>query len=166
MNDALLDPFRHNAWANREQLGFCGALEGEQLGETTVGAYGSIHGTLDHILDAEEWYLSLLEGVPPTWSEPDDPPPPITELLTRADEVAARFERLLSAPYDPDRLVEFDEDDGGRYGIRAGVLITQVLNHGTEHRDQVNAILTSLGVKAPELDGWAYGAAAGRAGAV
>ncbi|NLF14530.1 MAG: hypothetical protein GX597_22300 [Anaerolineaceae bacterium] len=37
--------------------------------------------------------------------------------------------------------------------------MVQVINHATEHREQINSILCSLGVTPPGLDGWSYGEA-------
>ncbi len=36
------------------------------------------------------------------------------------------------------------------------ILLTQVINHATEHRAQIMAILTQLGIEPPELDAWTY----------
>jgi uncharacterized damage-inducible protein DinB len=44
----------------------------------------------------------------------------------------------------------------GKYAIPISVFLAQAINHATEHRDQVNTVLTSKGVQAPALDVWAY----------
>ena len=36
------------------------------------------------------------------------------------------------------------------------ILLTQVINHATEHREQVKTILTGLGIEPPDLQGWSY----------
>jgi uncharacterized damage-inducible protein DinB len=36
--------------------------------------------------------------------------------------------------------------------VALGVILTQVLDHGTDHRSQVSTILTSIGVAPPRLD--------------
>jgi uncharacterized damage-inducible protein DinB len=43
------------------------------------------------------------------------------------------------------------------YLVEPWVVLVQVINHATEHREQVNSMLSALGVTPPELDGWAYG---------
>ncbi len=35
-------------------------------------------------------------------------------------------------------------------------LMTQAINHSTEHRAQVSAIITALGLEPPDMSGWAY----------
>lgn len=35
----------------------------------------------------------------------------------------------------------------------------QVINHATEHREQIKSMLSALGVTPPDIDGWDYGEA-------
>ena len=80
-----------------------------------------------------------------------------------ARECAAFWAAFLARPSDPDRRVLVpDPRDGQVHDVALGVILTQVLDHGTDHRSQISTILTSIGVTPPRLDGWAYGRAAGR----
>lgn len=160
MNENLLDPFRHNAWATKELLRICRGLDEQQLQATVPGTYGTILPTLHHIVASEDYYRMLLTGEPRKWRSGDEPSS-LEELERRADEMAAFWEELLAQPFDPERIVT-EEDEEGRYEIRAGMVIAQVLNHGTDHRTQVLTILTTLGVEHTDLDGWDYGEATGR----
>jgi uncharacterized damage-inducible protein DinB len=36
------------------------------------------------------------------------------------------------------------------------ILLTQAINHATEHRAQVMAIMTEIGIQPPDLQSWAY----------
>jgi uncharacterized damage-inducible protein DinB len=164
VNELLRDAFDHDVWANRELLAYCRRLSDEELAATAVGAYGSVHATLDHILDAEAWYAWLIGFTDLMWwDEPDDPLPDLDEQERRCRALAETWWRFLEEPIDPDRVIGFADDDG-TYDVTLGVLIAQLLNHGNEHRDQVNVILTSLGRETPNLDGWSYGEATGRGG--
>jgi uncharacterized damage-inducible protein DinB len=160
VNEALLEPFRHNAWATRELIGICRTLPPEHLEATAPGTYGGVHRTLHHIVAAEDYYRSLLTGLERRWRS-IDPAPPLDELARRAEELGAFWDRLLAEPFDPERVL-VDEDAKGRQEIRAGVLLAQALTHGTDHRTQVLTILTMLGVEHPGLDAWDYGRATGR----
>jgi len=42
------------------------------------------------------------------------------------------------------------------YLVESWVLMVQIINHATEHREQISSMLTALGVTHPDLDGWAY----------
>ena len=43
------------------------------------------------------------------------------------------------------------------YFVEPWVVMVQVINHATEHREQISSMLTALGMTPPDLDGWAYG---------
>jgi len=45
------------------------------------------------------------------------------------------------------------------YFVEPWVLMVQVINHATEHREQISSMLSALGVTPPDLDGWSYGEA-------
>ena len=42
-----------------------------------------------------------------------------------------------------------------------GVILTQLVHHGSEHRTQITTILGANGIEPPPLSAWAYGRAAG-----
>jgi uncharacterized damage-inducible protein DinB len=35
--------------------------------------------------------------------------------------------------------------------------MVQIINHATEHREQIKSMLTDLGIEPPEIDGWDFG---------
>lgn len=47
---------------------------------------------------------------------------------------------------------------GGKdYSYVADLVKVQAINHATEHRAQISTMLTQLGIKPPEMDGWSFG---------
>jgi len=36
------------------------------------------------------------------------------------------------------------------------IILTQAINHSTEHRAHIMTIITQQGIEPPEVDGWAY----------
>jgi uncharacterized damage-inducible protein DinB len=42
MSEAILDAFRHNAWATRVLIEFCRGLDEKQLTSGARGVYGSV----------------------------------------------------------------------------------------------------------------------------
>jgi uncharacterized damage-inducible protein DinB len=46
--------------------------------------------------------------------------------------------------------------EGAPRAVPKTILLTQAINHASEHRAQVMAILTQLGIEPPALDGWTY----------
>jgi uncharacterized damage-inducible protein DinB len=35
--------------------------------------------------------------------------------------------------------------------------MVQIINHATEHREQIKSMLTAMGITPPSIDGWDYG---------
>ena len=158
MNGALLEAFRHNSWATRQLLAFCRDLSEEQLAASATGTYGSIRATFNHLVFSDGRYLLRLAGGAPPWVDrPDDAD--LDELAARAEEAGQLWERLLSEPVDAERVVVVDD---GALEVRAGVIVAQALHHGNAHREQICAILTSLGMEPPDIQPWEYAWATGR----
>jgi len=151
----LVALFRHNLWANVTLLEFCAALDETGLAATAVGTYGAIYDTLHHVTRAEQWYLFLLTGREPERRLDRNDRPDVATLreLARQSGVAM-IDVAAAATADDVRILE---EGGKRWPFPAGMILTQVINHATEHRAQVMTILTQLGVEPPELSGWAYG---------
>ena len=119
------------------------------------GTYGSITGTLQHLVGAEQWYVKLLTGHvlgnPIRRTE--------SHTLDELSKVAVATGALLldvASREDVARVIEMNE--GRRSTV--GVVLTQVVHHGNEHRTQVTTILGANGIEPPPLSSWAYGRAA------
>jgi uncharacterized damage-inducible protein DinB len=150
--------FEHNQWANARIIEACAALTEEQLDAEPVSATkGSIRETLRHLVGSEEWYTFRLAGRERTLPEEGWPG---FDALRQAPQSTG--EALLALARDPagkDWSVQYTASDG--YVVTPWVVMVQVINHATEHREQIKSMLTALGVAVPEIDGWDYGLAAG-----
>lgn len=146
--------FRHNLWANVQLFEVCSLLNAEQLNSTVIGVYGSIYDTLEHIASAERSYWHRLMTGKPFRSPEGAPKPTVAEL-----QVSIRLsgEGLIDiAPRVRAKdVVEMDWDGTPRQ-IPCAIILTQVINHATEHRAQIMVMLTQLGIQPPELDSWTY----------
>jgi uncharacterized damage-inducible protein DinB len=148
--------FEHNIWANVQIIQACSALTDEQLdAEPQSATKGSIRLTLWHLVNSQRGYLSLLTGIEPRfkWQYP----PAFAELRE-----AARIsgEGLLALARDEPakpQKTQLQTEDG--YFVEPWVLMVQVINHATEHREQIKSMVSYLGVTPPDLDGWTYGEA-------
>lgn len=157
MSDALLLAVRHCSWANAKLLEFCAALSEEQLASTSPGTFGTIHGTLAHLVAGEVYYLDRLTGEIPGGELSEDPPAPLDELVSRERSNAVRIERIVANAFDPTRVLTRP----ARRTATAGILVAQYVHHGSDHRAHVGTILGARGLGPPELDVWAYGASIG-----
>ena len=156
MTENILEKLlEHNNWANRQIIQACSALRDEQLdAEPQSATAGSIRLTLFHLVNAQQGYLSLLtlpvearHNVPPTFAE-----------LQKAASISG--EGLLAlARADPSKHLKARLRTKDGYFVEPWVVMVQVINHATEHREQIKSMLSALGVTPPSIDGWDYGEA-------
>ncbi len=150
--DPLTIIFRHNLWANQRLFEICADLETEQLNASIAGAFGSIRETLRHIVLAEQSYFARISTGQP--SQPSDKELTLSEML---DSVRKTGRGLIEWAFKvkADDMVILDWRGTPRE-VPKSVILTQVINHATEHRAQIMAILTNLGIQPPNLDSWSY----------
>ena len=152
---ALVKIFEHNNWANIQMIQACSTLSDEQLdAEPHSATKGTIRQTLLHLVASQRGYLGLL-------TLPVEERKRIPLDFTDLKEVAqSSGETLLALVKDEENKIpktRLQTTDG--YDVEPWVVLLQIINHATEHREQLNSILTSLGAKPLDLDGWSYGEA-------
>lgn len=155
--DSLTTMFSHHLWANLRLLELCAGLTDAQLDAAIVGGFGSIRDTLEHIVKAEQSYFSRVSTGQRLNRPEHEPPMSIAEMIDSARATGAGFVTWAPRVQAGDS-VPIDWD-GTIHEVPKAVILTQVINHATEHRAQVMAILTQLGLEPPELSGWEYFAA-------
>ena len=149
----LVKLFEHNNWANLKIIQACSALTDEQLdAEPQSATMGTIRATLTHLAGGQAGYLSLLTlpvearvRVSPEFDE-------LKESVSKSGEgllALARGEKPLDT--------RLQTKDG--YYVEPWVIMVQIINHATEHREQIKSMLSALGVTLPNIDGWDYGEA-------
>jgi len=151
----LVKLFEHNNWANLQIIQACSALSDEQLdAEPQSATKGSIRRTLLHLVSSQQSYLRTLTL--PLEERLVSPTVPFSELQESAHssgEELLALARGEQQPLEP----QLQTQDG--YLVAPWVLMVQIINHATEHREQINSMLSALGVTPPDLDGWSYGEA-------
>ena len=152
--DTLTTLFSHNLWANLRLLERCAELTSEQLDATIPGAFGSIYDTSQHIVTSEQSYFSRISTGQPRRRPEDAPPLTMAEM---AESLRTTGSGLIEwAPkVQADDTVQIDWDGTPR-DVPKTIILTQVINHATEHREQIKAILTQLGIEPPDLQSWSY----------
>jgi uncharacterized damage-inducible protein DinB len=149
---------RYNAWQN-ENLYSCAERLPDEARRRERGAFfGSIHGTLNHVLWADEIWMSRFCGTP----RPQAGIPESTSL--RADWEELRRDRV---GFDK-RIIAWadnldDEWLAGDQRYYSGavkrdivkprwLLVTHLFNHQTHHRGQVHCMLTQAGIRPSDTD--------------
>ncbi len=146
--------FEHNNWANEQIIEICATLNDEQLDAEPAGAaLGSIRETLFHLVSAQQGYLNLI--ILPVEAR-KKATPSFDELQTLA---RSSGESLMALTQDPqnEHLKKAQIRTTNGHLVAPWVVMVQVINHATEHREQIKSMLTALGVTPPSIDGWDYG---------
>jgi uncharacterized damage-inducible protein DinB len=147
--------FEHNNWANQRIIEACSVLSDEQLDtEPQSVTKGTIRRTLVHLVSSQYSYLRTLtlpleERLQPTSVEFSD----LKDSATRSGEALLALARGEQEPVTS----PLQSRDG--YSVEPWVIMVQIINHATEHREQVNSMLSALGITPPDLDGWSFGEA-------
>ncbi len=153
-SSVLTTLFAHNTWANLKLLDFCEHLSDEQLDATAIGCFGSIRDTLRHIVGAEVSYVNRVNDKLPAKPLSPDQFPGFAVLKDAVRWAGDELLQLaLSARKDtsvrqrpPRQLFEY----------KLASLMVQAVGHSTEHRTQISAIITQLGMEPPDMSGWTY----------
>jgi uncharacterized damage-inducible protein DinB len=156
MDTILVEFFKHNLWANRGMLDACDGLSEARLDAGATGTYGSLRDTLVHLVAAQERYVALLTG-----QRSESPVherlgfPGLARLRESAERSGAALVEVARTA-DPSTILR-GVRNGEQYALSIHIPLLQAINHATEHRIHVAAILTQQGIQPPELDGWHYG---------
>ncbi|MEO8085146.1 MAG: DinB family protein [Ardenticatenales bacterium] len=153
----LIQLFEHNNWANRRILEACAALTDAQLdAEPQTATKGSIRETLTHLVTSQRGYHALLTL--PLDSRPVDPLA-YDDLATSMTRSGDGLLALARDEANADGAERLRTRDG--YLVEPWVVMVQVINHATEHREQIKSMLTALGMTPPDVDGWTHGLSMG-----
>ena len=155
----LSDAFAHHIWATERLIDDCAALTPERLQMPAPGTYGSIIDTLQHLVTADNWYLTFFRE--PTAPIDDEAEMSLAELRSMTTSSGIAWTELLAGELDADTDV-VEHGDGWDLHGPLGLRLAQVIQHGTDHRSQICTALTSFGLTPPGIDLWSFGEATGR----
>jgi len=144
----FLELFDYNAWANRTIFDAAAQLPEEQYFRDLKSSYGGIHGTLAHIVWAEQLWLHRWVGKP-------NPAVPQGADLKSVWEAVEAERRTFLADFTEDRLEEtrlVKPSSGGEYVHTYRQMFRHFINHSSYHRGQIVTFLRQLGHKPPSTD--------------
>ena len=146
---------RYNRWANRRLYAAAAGLTDAQYREDRGAFFGSLRGTLNHLLVGDRVWFNRFSGEGVN-------PPSLDAILHDGfeDLRAAREaedERILAvaAALDDSRLdrpFAYRSMDGSPVELPLGQLLAHAFNHQTHHRGQAHTLLTQFGLAVPALD--------------
>jgi len=142
----------YNRWANRRMYDDAATLPDEARKRPLGLFFGSVHGTLNHLLVADYIWMRRFTG--------DGPQPERLNQILHEDFDALRQARIaederifafvttLKEP-DYDRVLEYRNSTGKTFQQNLGPALRHFFNHQTHHRGQVHAGMTILGIREP-----------------
>jgi uncharacterized damage-inducible protein DinB len=150
----------YNRWQNRNLYAAAASLDDEVRKQQRGAFFGSIHGTLNHLLWGDQMWMSRFIGTP----RPKTPAgiPDFSRLYERWEDLSrerAAFDEVIidwAETLDPAWL------EGDLTWLSGALkrevtkpkvmLVTQLFNHQTHHRGQVHCMLTQCGVTPGDTD--------------
>jgi uncharacterized damage-inducible protein DinB len=148
----------YNAEMNRCIYGASERIPDEKRREDRGAFWGSLHGTLCHLLWGDRMWMSRFDG----WLKPDVIQKQSAGLINdfaelrraRIDadqKISAWAERIDEAWLAEDQ-VWFSASVQKELRQPRGLLVTHFFNHQTHHRGQAHAIITACGEKTGDTD--------------
>lgn len=148
---------QYNAWANGRLHGICAELPAENVAQDRSAFFGSILGTLNHILLVDILYRERIEGIDSTFSGLNDTLHTVLPALSAHQ--AAEDQRWVDLTKDVDET-RLDEpfifwtlglDNRDRREVPKHIYFTNLSQHQAHHRGQVHNMVSQTGVKPPPL---------------
>ena len=146
--------FAFNEWANERMLSSVSSLSPEELRRELGGSFGSLWGTLVHIVGVEWLYPQRWRGTSPSALPKPDGFVDLAALRAFWREVRAEQLRFLDG-LEEERLqqaVEYVSLNQGKYAYPLVDQMRHLVNHSTYHRGQVTLQLRQLGKKPTSTD--------------
>lgn len=149
---------RYNRWQNGSLYTAAGTLTDAARRADRGAFFGSIHGTLSHLLWGDGMWMHRFCGSP----RPEAPIGGSAAFVTDWDELCARREAMDTAIADWSATVDplwlqgtfdwFSSATNRHMSRPLAQLVVHFFNHQTHHRGQVHALLTAAGAKPDDTD--------------
>jgi len=150
----------YNAWMNTKIYDTAERLTAEELARDRNAFFGSILGTLNHLVASDLIWFGRLAGHPPFAGRIDltGLPRPtsvrfiVSEELSQLRPIRERIDRLTVGfidsltEADVSGVLDYRRTDGTPYRKLLSSVLSHIFNHQTHHRGQVTTLFTQAGV--------------------
>lgn len=155
LRDHLRLMARYNVWAHRRLLAVCDQLDEAGYRAERGLFFGSLHGTLNHLLAVERIWRARLTG--------EDAGVARLDQIVEDDRVALGAALLafaegwlgwIDVQDDAALAADFSYRNlkGEALALPRAAVPLHVFNHATHHRGQASTALTQAGLEAPVMD--------------
>ncbi|MFY9819789.1 MAG: DinB family protein [Thermoanaerobaculia bacterium] len=142
-------------WADRLTLGAVRPVKPEDLTRDAGVSFGSVLGTLGHMLISQRLWLSRFLGDPLTVLPRLDEYPDLQSWIHGWEESASHIEAFLAGLSDEQLaapLTWASLPDGAVRTLPLWQAVMHLVNHTTYHRGQVVSLLRQMGYPVPHTD--------------
>ena len=149
---------RYNRWQNENLYGAADGLDDAARRLDRGAFFGSIHGTLCHLLWGDRMWMHRFadiprpEGaIPDSWAMVEN----WEDLRTQRrdfDGVIVDWAMALGSAWLAEDMTWVSSGGDNQFTMPRSLLITHFFNHQTHHRGQVHAMLTAAGARPGDTD--------------
>lgn len=154
--DQLAQMARYHAWATERLLASIAPIPGEFYNRPCGLFFGSIHGTLNHLLltDSEIWYPRFAQSRSAIALLDAELESDRTVLASRLTAAANRWPGYVEALDEPALAgdLRYTMTTGQARVLPMSGALLHVFNHATHHRGQITAAISMLGFAYQPLD--------------
>jgi uncharacterized damage-inducible protein DinB len=146
---------RNNLWSNHRLHQACARLSPAVYFRDCGAFFRSIHGTLNHILVVDHFYLAVLRGETPVGSRLDGQPFIDLRTLVAAQSSIDRALLAFCDSLTDESLAlaaRWTDTNGRTCEDPIHVVLAHLFLHQIHHRGQVHNILSIAGARPPQLD--------------
>ena len=149
---------RYNRWQNQNLYGCADRLSDEERARERGAFFGSIHGTLNHLLWGDRIWMHRFAGTQkpaggikestghhPDWQD-------LKRERAAFDEVILDWAQALDPRWLEGELTWFSGAAQKEITRPRWILVTHFFNHQTHHRGQVHCMLTQCGIRPGDTD--------------
>jgi uncharacterized damage-inducible protein DinB len=144
----------YTIWADRTMLHALRGVREEDLTRETGASFGTLLGTMAHILGSEQLWLSRYLGVPLAHLPGPADYPTFAALEGSFEDFWPQLEFFLASLLAEQLEGEFQwvNTRGESHAAPFRQVLLHFVNHATYHRGQVANLLRQLGYEAPGTD--------------
>jgi uncharacterized damage-inducible protein DinB len=145
----------YNAWANRRILEAAARVTAEQFTAPVHLSFGSLRGTLVHILMAETiWRQRCQDAVSPSSLLVESQFPTFDALRQAWEAEMSALEAYVASLGDADmpRLVHYTNTKRLPFETILWQILAHVVNHGTQFRSEAGVVLSEYGCSPGDVD--------------
>lgn len=150
IRDYAIAMANYNQWMNDKLYQQVSTLSDEQRKQDRGAFFGSIHGTLNHLLLGDTAWLQRFNGSPVTMKNPREIVHNDFEQLWAGrqakDAEILAWAQTLDAKYDSGELRFYSVTYQKEMVLPLWAGVMQMFNHQTHHRGQITTLLSQMGL--------------------